>query len=433
MEKKLNELPKIAIIDPCEFKELVRSHPPEHYSELNKKYFLDLPREFYGELNRLLLKDWLELAKFFSNPLNYNPLGMDLLLKYYFQKIKEGADGLENLSEDMEVMFKLKSSPKFKVGVNVGATPKETFCETPLLNVYRYCSDAPKKPPVFIVYSYINSYYILDLAPGMSLVEHLVKEGFDVFITDWKIPKKFGTPVKLEKYIEEIIGAADKIREETKCDKIGSLGYCIGGVLLDIAVALYPLKFKYVINLTTGIDTKVGEDGTGIFGAYSDMNLADLKNFYTMNGGVFPGFMMTFFFDAVKPSKKAEQVFQTYIHGKKQELDEVLFWNAESSRDVPGLAHYEFLLEIYNKNSLARGEMELLGEKVDLKKITQPYLNVVARFDHIVPMPIGLKNAFLIGAPLENQTNIMVKGGHIRGVVNDKLFPFISSFAKKHI
>ncbi len=75
--------------------------------------------------------------------------------------------------------------------------------------------------------------------------------------------------------------------------------------------------------------------------------------------------------------------------------------------------------------------MRILGTQINLKRIAVPYYNAVMRFNHIVPMPIGLQNSFLIDTPLDSHQVILVCDGHVRGVVNPKLFPFLSEFAKK--
>jgi polyhydroxyalkanoate synthase len=390
-----------------------------------------VPQEFWEKFFNLLGRDWLDFWFMLSNPYLYTPRSSAALSYYYLQKLNDIIYGWGHLNKDMRVLFGWDTPTGYKVGIDVAATPKETIYQSPLLKLYRYKSEKPGGPPILIVYSYINGYYILDLMSGKSWVEHFVKKGFDVFITDWQPPKTRETrSVTLEYYFKEAMTAVDVVCKITGSSSIGALGYCIGGTLLNIIAALMPEKFKYLINLTTGLDTQVGEDGTGPFGAFTDLELVNLEGFLKANGGVFPGYMMNFFFDAVKPEKKAEQIYASYFHGEEQKPDPVSFWNAESSRDVPGQAHYEFLSEVYNKNSLAKGEMTVLNQKVDLKRITCPYCNIVARYDHIVPMPIGLQNSFLIGTPPEMQKVILVKGGHVRGVVNPELFPLVSKFAE---
>ena len=53
----------------------------------------------------------------------------------------------------------------------------------------------------------------------------------------------------------------------------------------------------------------------------------------------------------------------------------------------------KFLNELFKKNSLIKGELEIGGRTVDLKKIDMPLINIYAEQDHLVPpsssMPLG--------------------------------------------
>ena len=43
--------------------------------------------------------------------------------------------------------------------------------------------------PVLIVMATTNRGYILDLVPGQSFIEFLLKRGYDVYMLDWTAPK----------------------------------------------------------------------------------------------------------------------------------------------------------------------------------------------------------------------------------------------------
>ena len=43
--------------------------------------------------------------------------------------------------------------------------------------------------PLLLIYSLIKRPFILDLQPGRSVVEYLVKQGFDVYLIDWIPPR----------------------------------------------------------------------------------------------------------------------------------------------------------------------------------------------------------------------------------------------------
>ena len=84
------------------------------------------------------------------------------------------------------------------------------------LNHYHPMSDEVYRIPVVLVMSLISKPYILDLTPGFSFVEFLLKQGFDVFMIDWGVPRPEDTKLQLEDYTLDFIPACvEKIQEET--------------------------------------------------------------------------------------------------------------------------------------------------------------------------------------------------------------------------
>ncbi|MEE8346209.1 MAG: hypothetical protein V3S20_02555, partial [Dehalococcoidia bacterium] len=63
----------------------------------------------------------------------------------------------------------------------VGATPKDIVYAKGTQRLYRYrpLTDEVYRIPVVLVMSLISKPYILDLSPGQSMVEYLLREGFD--------------------------------------------------------------------------------------------------------------------------------------------------------------------------------------------------------------------------------------------------------------
>ncbi|MEY2728909.1 MAG: hypothetical protein RL584_35, partial [Pseudomonadota bacterium] len=68
----------------------------------------------------------------------------------------------------------------------MGATPKDTIYAqgTLKLHHFRPQCDSVYRVPVLIVTSLVNQPYILDLVPGQSMVEYLVRQGFDVYMIE---------------------------------------------------------------------------------------------------------------------------------------------------------------------------------------------------------------------------------------------------------
>jgi len=59
--------------------------------------------------------------------------------------------------------------------------------------LYRYTPVLPKeqrhKIPLLLVFALINRPSILDLRPGNSFVEFMVKRGYDVYLLDWGVAR----------------------------------------------------------------------------------------------------------------------------------------------------------------------------------------------------------------------------------------------------
>src|SRR5918994_935794 len=75
----------------------------------------------------------------------------------------------------------------FEVGADLALTPGAVVLRTPVFELLQYQPQTPRvrRVPLLIVPPMINKYYILDLAPGRSLIEHLVGSGQQVFVISW--------------------------------------------------------------------------------------------------------------------------------------------------------------------------------------------------------------------------------------------------------
>ena len=83
-----------------------------------------------------------------------------------------------------------------------------------------------------IVHSLVSRSYVLDLYPGNSAVEFLLREGLDVFLLDWGVPDEADAGNTLEYYVDDGIPDAVAAACETAgTDDVNLLGYCFGGVL----------------------------------------------------------------------------------------------------------------------------------------------------------------------------------------------------------
>lgn len=95
---------------------------------------------------------------------------------------------------------------------NVGMTPKDLIYDEGTLKLYHYRpqTDEIYRIPIIIVMATTNKGFVFDLIPGQSMVEYLVKAGFDVFMIDWDPPMMQERGLGLADYTHRFLPAALK-------------------------------------------------------------------------------------------------------------------------------------------------------------------------------------------------------------------------------
>ena len=99
-----------------------------------------------------------------------------------------------------------------------------------------YSRDATA-PTVLVVPSLINRYYILDLLPERSFLQHLASSGLRPLVIDWRAPGSQERNFDLVDYVAGRLEAAFAAARQIADGPIGVVGYCMGG-LLALALAL---------------------------------------------------------------------------------------------------------------------------------------------------------------------------------------------------
>src|SRR6202000_3497179 len=78
----------------------------------------------------------------------------------------------------------------YQLGVDLAVTPGSVISRTPVFELiqYRPVTATVRAVPLLVVPPVINKHYVLDLAPGRSMVEYLVAQGQQVFMISWRNP-----------------------------------------------------------------------------------------------------------------------------------------------------------------------------------------------------------------------------------------------------
>ena len=108
-------------------------------------------------------------------------------------------------------------------------------------------------------------------------------------------------------------------------------------------------------------------------------------------------------------------VVNNYLLGQDPFPFDLLYWNDDSTR-MPAKMHSFYLRRMYQANDLVKpGEIELLGTRIDLRKIKVPSYLISTREDHIAPWKSTYRATQIYGGPVRF---VLAASGHIAGVVN---------------
>jgi polyhydroxyalkanoate synthase len=314
----------------------------------------------------------------------------------------------------------------------LGHTPKELIHSRGTLSLYHYrpMVDEVYRVPVLMVMATTNKGYIFDLAPGQSLVEYLLKRGYDVFVMDWKPPQPDEKSLRLESYTLDFIpDCIDRVGKETGEPDVSIIGYCMGGVLSTIYAATHPDgPLKNLVCFTTPIDFSK----MGLFNRWSDRRYFDVDRLVDTLGNV-PTDVIFTSFEMLRPATRTAGQIQLW---EKMWDDEFVksyrMFDRWATDTLPLAGEYfrQTIKDLLWDNRLYTGELVLAGRRVDVRNITTPLLHCVAEHDHIVPYEAAAPLIRLASSP--DKEEVMLKGGHVSVVAGGnavkRLWPKLDSW-----
>ncbi|CAN5614756.1 class III poly(R)-hydroxyalkanoic acid synthase subunit PhaC [soil metagenome] len=269
--------------------------------------------------------------------------------------------------------------------ISVGDTPNDIVSETRLYRLLHYRSLVKRvsSTPILVVYALVNRSYVLDLQPNKSWIRHLLMQGFDVYLLDWKSPTRMDKYVSFDDYVNSYIDdCVEIVQNNNSSDKITIHGYCMGSSMSAMYTSLHQEKIKNLVTIAPVIDTS--KDTTVIGNISKQMDIDKVVSYI----GYLPPEKLYECYSILKPFKQGVNKYFNLIENIENESFVQNFLRIEKwLYDTPPIAGEtikQWINDIYKKNLLVKNHFRLGTAIVDLKKINVPLLNIVAEEDHLV-------------------------------------------------
>lgn len=308
---------------------------------------------------------------------------------------------------------------RFEVGGNVATTPGQVVLRTPVFELLHYAPSTTKvhTVPLLVVPPTINKYYVLDLAPGRSLSEHLVAQGHQVFMVSWRNPTQAEGHYDFDTYAAAILEARDAVSQITRSKKVNLAAACSGGILTSGAIghlaATGELHDK--VNSLTLLVCALDNARAGTASALAGRELAAAAVAESARRGYLDGKALANVFAWLRPNDLVwGYVINNYLMGKPPPAFDILFWNQDGVRLSAGL-HRDFVHMALDNTMAKAGGMTVLGSKVDLGKVELDTYVVAGLNDHIVPWENAYRGARLFG---RTPRFVLSTSGHIQALIN---------------
>jgi polyhydroxyalkanoate synthase len=306
----------------------------------------------------------------------------------------------------------------FTVGGNLAATPGAVVFRTDVYELIQYTPQTPnvREVPLLLVPPTINKFYAVDLAPGRSWIEYLVRSGQQLFVASWRNPDARHADWGLDTYVGAVLDALDAVETVSRAGRAVLAGVCSGGILAGLTAA--HLAATGQLDQLAGLALAVSvldQRQAGMPAALVDRYVAALATGLSRRRGYLDGRVLAEVFAWLRPDDLVWPYWvNNYLLGKKPPAFDVLYWNADTTR-MPARLHADFVRLALDNALAAPGGATVLGTPVDLGAVTTDAYVLAGIADHITPWQNCYRTVDLLGG---DTRFVLSTSGHVAALVN---------------
>ena len=329
--------------------------------------------------------------------------------------------GARNFASDMSVKPRVPSmvdTTAFAVGRDLAVTPGSVVLRTEMFELIQYTPQTPRvrTVPLLMVPPTINKYYVADLAPGRSMVEHFVASGQQVFMVSWRNPGREHADWGLDAYVGAVLEALTAVEGITRSSQSVLFSLCAGGIISSLTLGhlVATGQEQRLAGFALGV-TLLDQSHAGLMASLTSPEVAAVAAARSRAAGYLDGRALAEIFAWLRPGDLVWNYWvNNYLLGKQPPAFDVLYWNADTTRMAAQL-HADFL-ELAVTNAITHpGETVVLGTPIDLSKASVDSYVVAGIADHICPWASCYRSVQMLGG---RSRFVLSTNGHIAALVN---------------
>lgn len=306
----------------------------------------------------------------------------------------------------------------FEVGRNIAVTPGAVVLRTELFELiqYRPATETVREIPLLVVPPTINKYYVVDLAPDRSLVEHLVGSGQQVFVLSWRNPGAEHAGWGLDTYVQAVLDALDAVERIARTHQAVLWGLCSGGIIASLVAGYLAAvgRLDRLAAFALGV-TVLDQYRAGTPAALTSRRLAGLATAASRQRGYLDGRALAEVFAWLRPRDLIWNYWvNDYLLGRRPPAFDVLFWNSDTVR-MPARLHADFIDLAMENRLVEPGAVTVLGVPLDLSAVDLDSYAVAGISDHLTPWENCYRSTNLLGGTCRF---VLSTSGHIAALVN---------------
>jgi len=300
-----------------------------------------------------------------------------------------------------------------EVGSDVGATAGAVVLRTPVFELIQYLprTELVHDVPLLVVPPVLNRFYLADLAPGRSFVEHHVRAGVQVFALSWRNPQRAHADWDLDTYGRAVLEAMDAAQHVARTEQVSLMAFGAGGTITAMLLAhLAATGAQHRVAAVTLAGAALDAVSRPPEPLAARVAVAESQRTGHLDGRPLLAELARRAPDALL----WPQAVRTYLCGDEPPSSEVLFWLTDTTRAPAGL--HRDLVDVALRTPLSvPGAASLLGTPLDLAKVDRDCYVVAGAGDPVTPWRATYAAAGLFGGACRF---VLATGGHAASLVS---------------